>query len=145
MSNEMNLYKRCKNIFKAHGVDMGGGGSGGSAPVLEFTWGESGESAGEAIVSTQLTWADIANAVKSNPNTVAHVAYEDGSYVNLPVLMFGESDGYGDAIFALSGLISVGESEEGNTQWAPYGGMLIISYSAEDDEMGIQFTANLGG
>lgn len=29
MSEEMNLYKRCKNIFKAHGVDMGGGGSGG--------------------------------------------------------------------------------------------------------------------
>lgn len=25
MSEEMNLYKRCKNIFKAHGVDMGGG------------------------------------------------------------------------------------------------------------------------
>ena len=23
---EMNLYKRCKNIFKSHGVDMGGGG-----------------------------------------------------------------------------------------------------------------------
>lgn len=22
---EMNLYKRCKNIFKSHGVDMGGG------------------------------------------------------------------------------------------------------------------------
>ena len=22
----MNLYKRCKNIFKSHGVDMGGGG-----------------------------------------------------------------------------------------------------------------------
>ena len=24
----MNLYKRCKNIFKSHGVDIGGGGGG---------------------------------------------------------------------------------------------------------------------
>lgn len=43
MSEEMNLYKRCKNIFKAHGVDMGGGGSGGSfvvnlTAVDEETW-----------------------------------------------------------------------------------------------------------
>lgn len=36
MSEEMNLYKRCKNIFKAHGVDMGGGGSGGGAMVVTF-------------------------------------------------------------------------------------------------------------
>lgn len=30
---EMNLYKRCKNIFKSHGVDMGGG-SGGELDIV---------------------------------------------------------------------------------------------------------------
>lgn len=36
MSEEMNLYKRCKNIFKSHGVDMGGGGSGGEGLQYDF-------------------------------------------------------------------------------------------------------------
>lgn len=46
MSEEMNLYKRCKNIFKAHGVDMGGGG-GESAPEVE-----------NAIETHGLGWTD---------------------------------------------------------------------------------------
>lgn len=34
---EMNLYKRCKNIFKSHGVDMGGGGdSSGGGEGLQY-------------------------------------------------------------------------------------------------------------
>lgn len=143
MSEEMNLYKRCKNIFKAHGVDMGGGGSGGSAPVLEFTYEERGESAGEVIVSTELTWPDIANAVRSNPNTVAHIIMNSGEYISLPVLMLRESENSGSVTFGISGVLPMGETEEGNPLWGPFGGMLFVDYSVEDDEMSFQCIINM--
>ena len=142
MPEEMNLYKRCKNIFKAHGVDMGGGGSGGVAPVLDFTYEGRGDGY-EIIVSTELTWSDIANAVRSNPSTVAHITMNSGEYISLPVLMFGEDEDSGSLTFGLSGILPAGSTEEGVPLWGPFGGMLMVTYSAEDDEMDFQCITNM--
>lgn len=63
MSEEMNLYKRCKNIFKAHGVDMGGG-SGGEGNLIVTAEVESDMS---AIVASS-TYSEMVSALLSGRN-----------------------------------------------------------------------------
>lgn len=138
---EMNLYKRCKNIFKSHGVDMGGGGA---ATVLEFIWEAKGENAGEEIVRTDLTWQDIANAIKSNPSTVAHVIYPEGSFAIFPVIMFSENERGGAATFGSGGVLFGGTTEDGSKKWMPCGGTLSVNYDSETGEMVVGYVNNFG-
>ena len=137
----MNLYKRCKNIFKSHGVDMGGGGV---SPVLEFIWEANGANAGEEIVRTDLTWQDIANAIKSNPSTVAHVIYPEGALAIFPLIMFSENEYGGAATFASGGVLFGGKTAEGRNQWLPYGGTLSVGYDPETGAMTVQYVNNFG-
>lgn len=139
---EMNLYKRCKNIFKSHGVDMGGGSV---APVLEFMWEAKGQQPGEEIVRTDLTWKDIANAIKSNPITVAHVIYQEtGDRAIFPVIMFSENKNGGAATFGSGGVLFGGTTEDGSKKWIPHGGILSVGCDPETGEMTVHYTNNFG-
>lgn len=80
MSEEMNLYKRCKNIFKAHGVDMGGGNF-----IVNVTV---DLSTGAATADKDLF--DIETAVHAGSAVTAIVSMGDAGSIYLGMSMYEE-------------------------------------------------------
>ena len=119
-------------------------GGEGAATVLEFIWEAEGENAGEEIVRTDLTWQDIANAIKSNPSTVAHLIYPEGALAIFPLIMFSGDEYGGAATFASGGVLFGGKTEDGHNKWIPYGGTLSVGYDPETSEMAVQYVNNFG-
>lgn len=69
---EMNLYKRCKNIFKSHGVDMGGGEG------LQYDFVIVSED-GATYSFEKGSYNDIVSKIKSGPVTGITRLSSDGS------------------------------------------------------------------
>lgn len=97
MSEEMNLYKRCKNIFKAHGVDMGGGGSGGEGPLVIRL-----EDTGDDAWSSKETFSEIKHALLSGRFIVVTFSMNGKEFAcSGGSLMPFEADGYETIVFIL--------------------------------------------
>lgn len=72
MSEEMNLYKRCKNIFKFHGVDMGGGDSQTVVKIMLTENVDAESDDNPYIIESDMTVSEIEEAFESS-NVVAWV------------------------------------------------------------------------
>lgn len=87
MSEEMNLYKRCKNIFKSHGVDMGGSG-GGMVVTINF---DGSLYSGEA----DKTLNEIVMELSSGSNVMLKILINGALYMFIPLGVCVDIEGEG--------------------------------------------------
>jgi len=137
---EMNLYKRCKNIFKAHGVDMGGGSGGESIKQFHISIRPDHPDQGEPafiVDEVKFTYAELQKALNAG----------------IPVEIIGESSVESEESGTISDFYTFGmpmyEIHNGDISFATFTNVfytgftgiqaqsVLIGYDPETEEMSV--------